>query len=436
MSYGRDPSMLRKVGGFRQMGGVSMQKPKTKNAGGGGGGGALRWHDKYAPSMIRPDTVRLLRNEHLFQYVPMDEEDNPLHFDPDGRPQVWESVESFVKFVEHRSNRTERTEICSAGPLRDFWKYRDPCLGCDDYFNGWKALREQYAGGKVPSGKRPSMGKREMWAMSVLHYATYHKAPQTDAKGQVKKNPNTNEPYMEWTPCLRTYGYQCPHCTANRETKLGHVGHWPMGKEHWNVIVSLDSQVGDSCSNCGGIPQNNTPCIQSSAWLCPNCDEAVIDLNTTEHTPEEIVKMTTSHTVCPHCSQLGLLTEYISCINCANPKRATLFDVDINFMRVKQGSGDSERTVLQPSQWSPPRPIDPNFLGIAQALDLPKIYGATPLDVQAKSFQLPLPAALNPAAQGQQPAPLTAAEAARPYGSAPPMGGPAMPGGANGMYKP
>src|SRR5260370_1413375 len=102
MSYGRDASGLQKVGSFRQMGGAIAQKPKkTGGGGGGGGGGFLRWHDKYAPSMLRPDTIRILRGEYAIQYIPMDDEGNALHFETDGRPQVWDIVQPFIKVREH-----------------------------------------------------------------------------------------------------------------------------------------------------------------------------------------------------------------------------------------------------------------------------------------------------------------------------------------------
>lgn len=451
MSYGRDTSMLPRAGSFRQMGTAAKQKPKTKGSGGGGGGGFLRWRDVYKPSMLGADVIRLLRGDYVNYYVPMDEEGNVLHFEADGSPQVFQSTEQFIRFTEHRSSRTKKTCICSGGPRRQFKDYADPCLGCFDYHAGWKKLRDEYKGddgkGKVPAGKRPSMGRSDQWAMSALHYANYHNQPQRDDKGNIKKNPNTGDPYMEWKPCQATYNYPCQSCKDGCETRLGHVGHWPMGLGHWNVMLSLDARVGDSCANCGGEPIEQMPgqriaCVQSGGhWLCPNCDESVIDLASTSLKPEEIVKMTTSIITCPNCNQSGFLVEYLECRNrCGQPRRATLFDVDIWVMRVKQGEGDSETTVLQPTGFSAPRPIDPNFQSIAKPLDLPKIYEPTSLDSQARDFQLPLPAewvagTAQPAAQ----APVTASEAARPYATPAPQmqGGPSVviPAGA-GMYKP
>lgn len=439
MSYGRDTSQLPRAGSFRQMGGATTQKPKTKGTG-TGGGGFLRWRDVYRPSMIKPDVVRLLRGQYMNLFVPLDEEGNVTHQNADGSPQVFQSTDAFYKYTEHRYARTDRTNVCSAGPLVAYKDLRDPCLGCDEYYAGWKKLRDDN-GGKAPPGKKPPMGKSDHWALSVLHYANYHNAPQTDAKGNLKINKQTGDPYMEWSACKATYGYPCPSCKESRETKLGHVMHWPMGFGHWNVVLNLDAQVGESCSNCGGLPIETTPgtrisCIQSSNWLCPSCDESVIDLTSTTHTPEQILKMTRSQVVCPHCSQPVFLIEYLTCRNCSQAKRATLFDVDLSFMRIKQGQGDSETTILQPSTWSPPRSIDQNFIKIATPLDLLKIYGPTPLDIQAKDFQLPLPQGYVVGGGQAAPAagpPVTAAEAARPY-----TVGPQMPGAdaQQTMYKP
>ena len=272
--------------------------------------------------------------------------------------------------------------------------------------------------------KRPAMGMSDKFVVSVFHYAHYHKGPQYDSNGQMKLNPHTQEPYLEWSPCNQhTYGYPCRNCQGNYETKFGHMLHWPMGFGHWNVLLSKQADVERHCVGCGG-----TYCIRSLAWLCQHCDNAVINLSSTTRTPEEIIKMTTSQVVCPYCKQFGFLQEDISCANCRNPQRASLFNVDLWVMRVKQGTGDNETTVLQPSQTSAPGPINEAFASVIKPLDLLKIYAPTPLEEQARLFQLPMPGAQPP------PVPMTAEQAARPYGV--PQGFPTTPAAPGVAYPP
>src|SRR6201999_2073596 len=119
---------------------------------------------------------------------------------------------------------------------------------------------------------------------------------------------------------------------------------------------------------------------------------------------KDLKEITLSPARCPSCKFEAFLQEYYECNNCSKPNRATIFDVDMDVLRVAQGADNDKATVLQISQWSAPGPIDPKYTE-AKPLPLDKIYAPSPLDVQAKQFRLPMPSPQLPAQQqpAQQP---------------------------------
>jgi hypothetical protein len=214
-----------------------------------------------------------------------------------------------------------------------------------------------------------------------------------------------------------------------------------MGYGHYNTLLSRQDQIGRNCVSCGG-----TNCIRTLAWLCRNteCGNAVIDLTTTELSPDDIQKLTKKVTTCPFCRHLGYLEEYVECDNCTpvgrNPVRATLFDVDMNVMRVENAArndGKKSGTTLQVSQWTEARAIPERYAEmVKKVFPLDRIYCPTPLDQQAKMLKLPLPS-VGGAPPAPVRAPMTVDEVARPYApaAADPDEG-AEEGGEGGMYMP
>ncbi len=375
MSYGRDPKTLGAVGSYRQAASKVMKRPKSGSKGGGG----FLFRDTYKPSLISPDMIRLVPGNYSIEVA-----DDNHNVEVVSMPNY--------KYVKHYHARTKRTCVCSGGALSHVRGKRLPCLGCENF---WDGMHTDASGKK----KRGPMGMTDEYVFNVLHYAGYHEVEQVDRDtGQVKMGPQ-NKPYTEWVVCLQTYGVACPPCQQGKAMSNGRLLHWPLGYAHYNSLLAIDDQIGRSCSTC---QQMDT--IKTLAWLCQNeqCGEAIIEVGSTQHKPEDVKKLTVDKVTCPKCGFFGYLGDYYECQTCKNPKRATLFDVDMNALRVEEGAGDNKKTHLQISRWSQPRPIDERFRALAKPMQLEKIYAPTPIDIQARVWNLPLPATTQPQQTQQQ----------------------------------
>jgi len=295
------------------------------------------------------------------------------------------------QFVEHFDGRTNKSCICSAGPFREYKGRRDPCTGCDLFF----LPSEKGADGK----KNKRMSARQMYVFSFLDFQNYHKVISME-DGRPRTG-NNGEAFFDWVPCE---GRTCPHCHTAKETVSGRVRPWVMGETHFSALVhGYGGFIGKSCAACGGRDT-----IQSLAWLCPHCGDAIIDMATTRFSDAEISKMVLDVMRCPNpsCAQLAIPNEIIKCGACPNGQRSTIFDVDINASR--QGTGEGSQTALTISTWSNPQRIDPRFAAIAKALPLDKMYLPTPVEEQNKKFGMTAEGPVQNQgfrAYGQQPPP-------------------------------
>jgi hypothetical protein len=254
--------------------------------------------------------------------------------------------------------------------------------------------------------KQGRMSRREMYVFTVLDYGVYHNAPQTDAQGQIRYKDDNVTPWMNWEKCE---GQGCQMCRQQLETRRGAARHWMLGWGHYQTLLDADKQIGKSCSNCRAADS-----IVGLAWTCAACGDAIVDMQTTQLKAKEIDELVGKHVQCG-CGYTGFAVEIIECKCCTGAggaaKRATIFDVDMQVKRVKDPNGGNA-TTLSISRWSTPGPIDPLFTQFAAPLDLAKIYKPTPLDKQRELFRYTPGSANGP----QQRTPVTAGEAARPYG--------------------
>lgn len=411
MAYGKDKAAMQTVGSFRQRANSYQSNKKEQYSKGGGTWVAPFFVNQYKPGLEDSDTIRILEGHYKVQEA-----------QGEGESLTVVDVDlPFFPWTEHYDGRTEKSGICSAGPLSSSKKHRQPCHGCDIH---WQT-RETQADGRKRSGR---MSRREMFAWSILDYGKYHQLPQIDRKtGQVRRNTETGEVYTNWVKCI---GVGCDGCRSNAPTTQGQARHWPMGYSHYQTLLSQDAEVGKSCANCGGFEM-----INGLAWVCPSCGQDVIDLRTTSLKQDQVNEVTLRPYHC-NCGFHGLLAEVIECRSCSptggSARRATIFDVDMQVKRVETGSGDSKQTALVITRTSSPRPIDKNFIQLAKPLPLEKIYAPTALDMQAKQFDVAADAAAprQPRTAGdissQAPqGPLPNVPSMGPTGMPPMMGNPA-----------
>jgi hypothetical protein len=436
MAFGKDKSRLGAVGSFRQQATMTTRQRATrpKNT---GGGTRPNWIDKYEPSLIDVDIIRLMAGDY----------ETPILVGEGNNLSVVEQPSFGFSYCQHYDARHKKFAQCSAGPYRQIKNRREPCIGCDVY---WREAGKDPVTGKWKYGY---MGNaREMISFSVIHHAPYAKIEQTDRQtGQVRCN-DKGEPYYEWVQVL-------PHERAKyagKEMKTSHMLHWSMGTAHWNTLMSAWKQVEKCCRSCGGRDT-----IISDAWFCTNCHNDVIDAQTTTIAPKDLEQLTTNPFQCPHCHTDVVLMERVDCSNCdpskphifdinladgevprpQAPERATIFDVNLKVQRIAASDG-SKNNSLSVSGFSDPHPLAQELAALKQ-MPLDRLFAPTPLDKQAELFQEPMPAKKLP--PGTAPAqqtqvtpprqPVTSATSfARPYAPPPPATGGTEGGGGGVGY--
>jgi hypothetical protein len=321
----------------------------------------MRFKDQLKLSTVDPDTVRFVPGEYPFTEVK-----------EDGTTEVTDLP--YLTFTEHFDGRCNTSGICSAGPFAYYKDKRDPCLGCDIF---WET------GGK----KGGRMSRREMKAFTVLNLGTFHEVDEVDHKGNVKISDKTKKPFTQWVKCT---GRRCDACAQSKPTKKGHLQHYAMGYGHFSQLKEYSKTIGKCCTTCRGKDT-----IRELAYLCPNCKDAVIDMSTTHLTDEEIAKMVDGDVPCPHCRQSVLLEEVVECTGqmpdgspCPEANRAGIFDVDISFKKVAGPEGTNQSTLMF-TGFGPVCELDPVYG--AKPMDFAKMYAPTPLEQQAEKFKTTLP---------------------------------------------
>lgn len=397
MSFGKDESTLGNVQRYRQDALEANKKRSNKGPKTGGSGRMPTFINQFQPSKTDPDMIRIIPGDYKVEYV------------DDGGALQTVNIPWFA-YRNHWDSRHNRSCQCSAGPYVRDKNRRQPCRGCDEYYSNSK----KDASGKWKTGYMG--GPRDMSAFSIIHFAQYAKNEQKDANGAFRMNPKTNEPYYEWvriTPQNRAE-------LMGKEVKNAHMMHWPMGDGHHKVLMSAWKQIEKHCRSCGG-----TNSIVSDAWVCPSCSARIVDSMSSTLDPKQLDELTSEPMSCPSCHNRVRLVELVDCTNCnpglahlfnptvaQAPERATIFDVEMNVMRVEAADG-SNNTTLQISGWTAPHPLAPELAEL-KPYELNKVYAPTSIEEQTKVFQLP-PMQVQPPTAGRQPVPV-----AHPY--TPPTG--------------
>jgi hypothetical protein len=283
-----------------------------------------------------------------------------------GAPELLEVRAPYWHYTRHY-DRLHRTDArCSAGPLARFRDRREPCAGCDLY---WSTL-ERSAPGRRSSSR---MTRTAQYVFTAVDQGAYHPRrgrPRADGSG---------------VKCL---GAACRACAAGAPSRPGHAVTWDVGWKDLQVLRAAERAIGRACAGCGAAR------LASLAWVCAACGEAAVDLRAANKTEEELALLEEKNHRCRACGHAARLSEIIGCDACTPsgraPRRATLFDVDIEVTRAVAEDGAPRLAVLG---WSAPGPLDAAFAAHARPLDLPALFAPTPYAVQCTRFRVQTPPA-------------------------------------------
>lgn len=275
----------------------------------------------------------------------------------------------FFMFKEHYHGASKRGGICSSGPLFSNRQLRDPCYGCEIF---WEDVSKNKGRPKNERQKK-RISTRDMFAFTWWDYGLWYHAPRLDKDGRVATN-DQGQPYLDWV-----MGVENDQRYAGCQWKYGHLLAWPMGETYKETLLSQNDYISQDCQNCSA-----RSAIQFVSKNCAHCGAVVYDASTTL-SPEQREQVDNAPYSC-QCGNVGFLIEMINCSNCGDGKRASIFDVDLQITAV---GTKGQQTFLQIINRSEPRQIqvqDPEVLKTIGPLDLAKKFSPTPLNKQAEMW--------------------------------------------------
>jgi hypothetical protein len=354
--FGKPPISGIPTYGAQQFISAGRRAPNT----GGGGGREFHWKDTYHPPVApSPSAIgRFIPGTYHQQWL--DEQDGSLQ----------EGDLPFYILRQHHNGRASC--ICSGGV---YWRSKEkrlPCPSCDIYWEDYSIRSLKKANGDNSAGpKRISVC--DYFAFNWWDYGLHYYSPRYNNKtGQPVINRRTNQPYMEWVR-----GEPNDPRYNGCQFKWGHLWPWYMSGTDKEELDAYTKEVSGGCANCGGRGS-----ITTLSRHCNKCGAVFYDANTTL-TAEQRAVIDYTKCKCPSCGNVDFTVEKMQCSGCTSPKRASLFDVDLEIIR-SQGQKNNQR--LRIRNYSEPRPIQvaPDVLAQIQPFDLAKKFAPTPPEEQLR----------------------------------------------------
>lgn len=336
-------------------------------------------------NVVTPRTPGRRRGSGVFRPQPFTTRVRPI---PGEYPHPSGTMQQLYMKINHWNNKKRRSQYCtSRWTMTDEGKLeRTPgsmCIGCHE------ALDE--------SKRHVSVSSK--YGMTVLVLENYHLSPLSwDDKTPLGVDDEGKQKYRK----VLCSGDSCELCKRlQRELKRGKTEEtadyrvtWGR-KERWelstNYLTTLKDYAGTHrhiCANCGSAPDRKTGegGIMIAGLSCPECGADVPVQN------QKLARVITSGlTQCPHCKAQVKMEEQIICSDCADPRRATIFDMDLWLFR----SGDRPNYALNIIE-SQVGPIDKEvYEALGEDADKPlpleEIMEGPPIQAQCKLHGVPNP---------------------------------------------
>jgi hypothetical protein len=331
----------------------------------------------------------------------------------DANGEVYEETTPWLEYREHYHGGIRKGIICSAGPHYQDRKKRYPCLGCELYWEDWEIRRNMANSmnvkmSTIASPKRVSA--RDMYVFLWLDMGYFFKTEGTDANGNIKVDPGTGKPYMNW---VKFTNDAQRHQMQGRDGRYGMIYPWPVGRDYFSIITTHSDMVAKNCMSCGGA---NT--IYAQRWECPQCSTVLLDARTAGLREDQLKEITGKPNTCRSCGLTTYPKEVVGCLSCQQPRSVTIFDVNLNVLAPKDYKG---KTQLMIPNVSAPCGIDVHFHDLLKKLPaVEKKFAPTPYTEQAAIFQHSMQAPLQQPPMGP-PAQPYAQTYGQPYAPATPQ---------------
>jgi hypothetical protein len=357
MSFNKDNSNLPNVAPFGGELGARERALRNNRRARQEGGGRAFWSLGLKLPRDHTRWLRLIPGDHVIQATIDDNE-------------VFETRAQYITIIEHFHGGLERSGLCSAGVLHKNKNKREPCHGCDLFWEDVQANR-----GLPDSQKKRRISKTEKKVFTVWDYGLW---------ANITRTAGDNKEYKDWTPLPPNDARATQY-----ESKYGHLVPLPLSMNFfWALYDYSKNTVKKDCRTCGSV--GTVRCVVK---VCAACNNVIYDPNTSALTKEQQERLEAAPCArCGYQSPSGECAEVVEC-SCCSPhgyqaERATLFDVDLELGI----SGSKEQPILMVTNRSGPRPIqvqDPKVLEGIKPLPLEKMYAPTPLEKQREIWKIP-----------------------------------------------
>lgn len=182
----------------------------------------------------------------------------------------------------------------------------------------------------------------------------------------------------ETVDCL---GKRCKYCEKEIPKTFGRRMFWSMGPMHVGQLIDIEAAtLGRRCF-CGGK-------IKPRAFLCPECGEAVRDLEEEPLMKGELKELREESFTCSNCDYCGLLVEYPECSDCSEPQPLTIWDVELEVHK----SGEKMNSVIHVDDFKPlTTKLKAKIKGKMDAFNWDRLYNYRLLKPEEQATQLRLP---------------------------------------------
>lgn len=290
-------------------------KQKKKKGGGGG------FQDQFKPPSADEDPALIA----LFR----PEEPYKIRLEQEGKKDTMIERDYGI-LMEHFNGTAMRGCRCTAGLKKEIVEDGDWIIT-----EGTKECAPCY---EIDSGAN-HISNRKLHLFNLVQLGWYHEI-EVEKESKSKRAKNGMITVKEMRKCR---GKRCKYCKKGVDRVYGWTKYWPLGPMHVEQLVNIETTVLGRKCQCGGK-------IKPRAFLCPECEDAVRDLEDDPIEEKgELKALREEEHSCPHCDYEGMLIELPVCDSCRKPRPLTLWDAQMEIFK----SGEGTQSVLQVADFEP-----------------------------------------------------------------------------------
>lgn len=179
---------------------------------------------------------------------------------------------------------------------------------------------------------------KNQFFFNVVHFDIYHKDVVKDAKGnviQAKQGPNQGQDLMSWQVVSNVRDRKQLAKSPDEDTAFFRKKYLQVGPTHYDNLLTIIDKARSLCHCSGHLAIAN--------YKCEHCGAALLDMDSSDLTVEDVNRYGDGIKRCPHCRQRGYPVPVLECDSCDTPSPHR-FDQVVAKVR-KTGTGP--QTVIQ-----------------------------------------------------------------------------------------